>query len=206
MADYRTYVREYFAEDAKTYDRRERLRRRMRQQLLRAAAPGPGDRALDACTGTGEIALALAAAGAVVSGIDLSPDMLEFARRKADRAPVEFIVGDTTQIPFPDKSFDLCTLSMGLHCMPPDVRQQTLHELSRLARDRVVLMEPNTPRSWLGKTLLAWLGRMQGSPQYWGEFIRTGLSGMLAVAGLEVERRIVFNAGIHMVLVCRPKR
>lgn len=205
MADYKTYVRDYFAEDAKTYDRRERLRRRMRQQLLQAAAPGPGERALDACTGTGEVALALAAAGAVVHGVDLSPDMLAHARSKAQRAPVEFLIGDTTALPFPDKSFDLCTLSMGLHCMPPDVRLGTLRELSRLARDRVVLMEPNTPRGWLGKWLLATLGRIQGSPRYWGEFVRTGLTDMLAAAGLTVERRVVFNAGIHMVLVCRPK-
>lgn len=204
VADYQTYVREYFAEDAKTYDQRERLRRRMRRQLLRAAAPGPGERALDACTGTGEVALALAAAGAVVTGVDLSPDMLALAKRKAERAPVEFLTGDTTALPFPDKSFDLCTLSMGLHCMPADVRQGTLRELSRLARDRVVLLEPNTPRHWLGKTVLALLGRLQGSPRYWGEFIRTGLDDMLAEAGLAVERRIVFNAGIHMVIVCRP--
>lgn len=201
---YRDYVRSYFARDAVTYDRRERLRRRMRTMLVQAAGVRPGDTALDVCTGTGEVALALAAAGARVTGIDLSPDMLAHARRKDAGGQAHFTVGDASALPFADQSFDLCTLSMGLHCMPREVRVAVLKEMARVARRRVALMEPNTPRLAAGRWALATLGRVQRSPRYWPDFVATGLDGALAAAGLELERRVVFNWGVHMVLTCRP--
>src|SRR5262249_32081337 len=57
------------------------LDQRWRRLTVRAVAK-PGDRVLDACCGTGDLAVAAARAGATVTGLDFSPRMLERARRK----------------------------------------------------------------------------------------------------------------------------
>jgi demethylmenaquinone methyltransferase/2-methoxy-6-polyprenyl-1,4-benzoquinol methylase len=62
-----------------------------KRRVIRLAHPQPGDRALDVCCGTGDLALALARGGAQVAGVDFSESMLEVAVRKKskfrDRAP-----------------------------------------------------------------------------------------------------------------------
>jgi SAM-dependent methyltransferase len=79
------------------------------------ATLAPGARVLDVACGSGRDAVALAAAGARVVGIDHLPDALERARRLADRAaapphPPTFLVADATRtLPFRDGVFDLVT-------------------------------------------------------------------------------------------------
>jgi ubiquinone/menaquinone biosynthesis methyltransferase len=125
----RQYVRRLFATIADRYDlitvllsygRDSRWKRR----LVGLAAPGPGTRALDLATGTGDIAFALAARSVRVVGLDITMRMIELARRKSARgesarspAPV-FAVGDMTALPFPAGSFDLVTTGYGLRNVP----------------------------------------------------------------------------------------
>jgi len=105
-------------------------------------APVEGKMILDVGTGTGRAALALAARGARVTGIDASAEMLAVAERRAAAAklPVSFIRGDAHGLEFPDRSFDaVICLRVLMHT--PDWRQ-SLAELCRLARDRVVFDYP----------------------------------------------------------------
>ena len=80
----------------------------------------PGDRALDLCCGTGDLALALAQRGADVVGLDFSGAMLEIAENRRQKIPktqtlnLKLIQGDAQQIPFPDHSFDIVTVGYGL--------------------------------------------------------------------------------------------
>ncbi len=94
------------------------LHRFWKRRLVRLARVGPGDRALDVCCGTGDVALALARAGASVTGLDFSEPMLAVARRRAAAAPdgtrIEFRQGDALRLPFPDRNFDAVTISYGL--------------------------------------------------------------------------------------------
>jgi len=94
------------------------LHRFWKRRLVRLARVGPGDRALDVCCGTGDVALALARTGATVTGLDFSEPMLAVARRRAAAAPdgtrLEFRQGDALQLPFPDRSFEAVTISYGL--------------------------------------------------------------------------------------------
>src|ERR1041384_962810 len=64
----------------------------------------PGDRVLDSCCGTGDLALACLRAGGRVTGLDFSEPMLERARRKSGE--VEWVQGDALALPFGDGDFD----------------------------------------------------------------------------------------------------
>ncbi len=98
-----------------------------RRMVARQAVMGGRDgRVLDVATGTGDLAIALAAAGARdVSAIDLSQPMLDaaaakVAARSADGTPlpIAFRQGDAMHLPFADDSVDACTVSFGLRNMP----------------------------------------------------------------------------------------
>lgn len=94
------------------------LHRWWKRRLLRLAAVKPSEVALDLCCGTGDVAFALAAAGAQATGLDFSAPMLEVAEARKTKAgavagPV-FIRGDALRTPFPDAHFDLVTISYGL--------------------------------------------------------------------------------------------
>ena len=76
----------------------------------------PGEKALDLCCGTGDIAFALNRAGAEVVGLDFSAPMLAVARERGRRAgcAVQFVEGDALKIPFGNSMFDIVTISYGL--------------------------------------------------------------------------------------------
>jgi demethylmenaquinone methyltransferase/2-methoxy-6-polyprenyl-1,4-benzoquinol methylase len=103
-----------------TGGRDEAWRRRVAKLAIAAAPEGTRARVLDVATGTGDLAFAIAKLGAEVTGIDFSEEMIAAARRKAGNAasPVTFSVGDAMDLPFPDASFDACTVSFGLRNMP----------------------------------------------------------------------------------------
>ena len=98
-----------------------------RRIVARQAVMGGRDgHVLDVATGTGDLALALAAAGArQVSAIDLSQPMLDaaaakLAARTIDDASlsIDFRQGDAMHLPFDDDTLDACTVSFGLRNMP----------------------------------------------------------------------------------------
>lgn len=85
--------------------------------LVEYAAPQPGERALDAATGTGNTAIAVAEKGAEVIGLDVSPQMLGNARERAEEEGIAatFVEGSAEELPFEDASFDLVTVRHAPH-------------------------------------------------------------------------------------------
>jgi demethylmenaquinone methyltransferase/2-methoxy-6-polyprenyl-1,4-benzoquinol methylase len=114
------------------------LHRLWKRRLVKLAAARPGLRALDLCCGTGDVAFALAGQGAEVTGLDFSEPMLAVARRRGEGSPkskVEgprFLWGDAQQIPFPDQSFDIVTVSYGLRNLSS--WERGLSEMWRVAK------------------------------------------------------------------------
>ena len=86
----------------------------VREQVRSFVAPTGDERALDAGTGPGTLALALAPLVREVVGVDIVPELLEHARRDAPQN-VTFIEGDATKLPFADASFDLSCSRRALH-------------------------------------------------------------------------------------------
>jgi SAM-dependent methyltransferase len=112
--------------------------------LLDAAALQPGERVLDVACGTGLIArLAAQSVGpsGTVSGLDLSPDMIEVARAVSP-STIRWHVGDATSLPFADDSYDVVLCQMGLMFM--EDRHTAVAEMRRVtaAAGRVAV---NTP-------------------------------------------------------------
>src|SRR5947199_359558 len=88
----RRYVRALFATIADRYDfitvaLSYGQDRRWKRRLIALASLRPGARALDLATGTGDLAFALAARGARVVGLDITPRMIELAVAKRERSP-----------------------------------------------------------------------------------------------------------------------
>jgi len=113
------------------------------RQITAFLAPLEGQRILDVGTGTGRAAIALAKAGAIVTGVDASREMLAVAERRAgeEAVAVTFAPGDAHHLDFPDGSFDaVVCLRVLMHT--PDWRA-ALRELCRVSSQRVVLDYPS---------------------------------------------------------------
>ena len=129
------------------------LDRRWRKETARAVV-SPGDRVLDACCGTGDLALADLQAGARVTGLDFSERMLERARAKSSE--VEWLQGDALALPFADGSFDGATVGFGARNL--DDLEAGLRELRRVLRPggRLGILEITRPRGLLRPFYKLW--------------------------------------------------
>ena len=118
----------------------------------------PGDRVLDACCGTGDLALAAERAGGRVTGLDFSEAMLERARRKS--SSVEWVRGDLLELPFADASFEAATVAFGIR-NAADL-ESALRELARvLVRGgRLGCLEITRPRGLLRPFFALWFDRL----------------------------------------------
>jgi ubiquinone/menaquinone biosynthesis C-methylase UbiE len=106
--------------------------------LIEQAAPSAGQRVLDIGCGTGTLAIEVKRTepGAEVVGLDADPEMLEQARSKAAGAGVEigFDEGYSTELPYPDGSFDLVLSTLFFHHLDPEPKRLTAGEIARVVR------------------------------------------------------------------------
>jgi demethylmenaquinone methyltransferase/2-methoxy-6-polyprenyl-1,4-benzoquinol methylase len=116
------------------------------------------DRVLDACCGTGDLALEARKAGADVVGLDFSERMLERARAKS--RDIEWVRGDVLALPFADASFDAVTVGFGVRNV--DDLEAGLRELRRVLRTggRVGILEITHPRGALAPFYRLWFDRV----------------------------------------------
>jgi demethylmenaquinone methyltransferase/2-methoxy-6-polyprenyl-1,4-benzoquinol methylase len=157
---------------------------RWRRRAVELVGVRPGDRLLDVATGTGKVAadlVARAQPGGSVLGVDLSPRMIERARRRfGDRPGLEFVVGDALALPTRDGEFDAATIAFGMRNLP-DYRRG-FEEMARSLRPggRVVCLEIAQPRSRSARVLQLWfdrivpiLGRLAGQGDAYGYLVRS---------------------------------
>jgi demethylmenaquinone methyltransferase/2-methoxy-6-polyprenyl-1,4-benzoquinol methylase len=143
---------------APVYDSMNRLMtagldRRWRDETA-AAVVRPGDRVLDACCGTGDLAIAAAKAGGKVTGLDFSEPMLARAREK--EPGIEWISGDALALPFADGSFDAATVGFGVRNL--DDLERGLAELRRVLEPggRLAILEITRPKGLLAPFYRFW--------------------------------------------------
>jgi demethylmenaquinone methyltransferase / 2-methoxy-6-polyprenyl-1,4-benzoquinol methylase len=211
-------VRAMFDRIARVYDLMNSLmtaglHHRWRERAADLAGVGPGGRALDVASGTGDLAIELARrvgpTGTVV-GSDFSEAMLERARQKSSAVTWEW--ANALDLPYPDGGFDAATVGFGARNFSD--LDRGLAELARVVRPggRVVILEITTPQRpplstffsvWFDRIVPA-LGRVAGDPDAYAYLPSSvkrfpdpqALAARMAGAGLTDVRWILTAGGI----------
>ena len=156
--------------------------------LLSLAAVKPGESALDVATGGGHVALALVRAGARVTAIDLTPQMLEVAAANLAEhgATARFVEGSADALPFADESFDVVTCRIAAHHFPDPAAffseaARVLGQHGRLAfQDQALPDDPGAAHA------IEAFERLR-DPSHVGAHSVANWLALVAAAGLEVE-------------------
>jgi demethylmenaquinone methyltransferase / 2-methoxy-6-polyprenyl-1,4-benzoquinol methylase len=189
------------------------MHQRWRERAADMAVLAPGDSVLDVATGTGDLAIALAARvgpeGHVI-GSDFSERMLELAREKAPA--LEFETANALDLPYEDDSFDAATVGFGARNFSD--LAGGLREMTRVVKPggRVVVLEITTPtrpplsgffRLWFDRAVPL-IGRVAGDPDaysYLPNSVRRfpdarGLAAAMTAVGLVDVRWLITAGGI----------
>jgi len=108
------------------------FRGRLRAQVLDGLAPGAA--VVDVGSGTGTLAIALAAAGSEVIGVDGDPEVLALAHAKPGADAVQWRKGLATALPLPGAGADRVVMSLLLHHLDPAGKRTALAEAVRVLR------------------------------------------------------------------------
>lgn len=145
-------VRQLFDHIARRYDlindiQSFGLHRHWKRELVRMAKVQRGERALDLCTGTGDLAIRLKSEGAEVIGSDFSAGMLAQAKKRAPE--LEWVEADALHLPFATATFDLVTIGYGLRNLPDF--EAGIREMGRILKPggRLLILEFGKPSNKL---------------------------------------------------------
>ena len=175
-----------------------------RATQVQLAPPEPGSSVLDVGCGTGADLVPYYQAGCEIHGVDLSPAMIEVARRKFDDG-VDLRCGDAAALPYPDGSMDLVMTSLTLHEMSVCHRDAVFDEMVRVLCEggRLLLNDfmPGPyafPAGWGVRAFILILEIMAGREHYRNgrEFLRRGgLASLVGDAPLKVLDEVRLGAG-----------
>jgi SAM-dependent methyltransferase len=119
----------------------------------------PGHEVLDVATGTGNLAIRAAAAGAIVVGLDLTPELFDTARARAAAhdVVVDWVEGDAEELPYEDDVFDRVISAFGVQFAPR--HEIVAHEIAGVTRPggRIGLV------NWTPEGLIGELFKIMGS-------------------------------------------
>ena len=154
---------------------------------------------LEVATGTGLIAVNIAAHVRHLEATDFSPKMISKAKKKKAPGNVHFSVEDATKLSFEDASFDAVIISNALHIMPDPVK--TLLEISRVLKPNGLLIAPNYSHGHLSEStwnlnakvlkLIGFETYSKWTPEEYAAFIRQN--------GFRVEKWQVLKAAFPLV-------
>jgi SAM-dependent methyltransferase len=122
------------------------------EEFIARLAPGPGARVLDVACGSGNLSIPAARRGAIVTGVDIAPNLLEQARARAESEglTIQFDEGDAESLPYADAAFDVVVSMYGAMFAPrPEL---VAAELVRVCRTGGRIAMANwTPDGFIGQ-------------------------------------------------------
>ena len=204
-----------FARIAPRYDRANHLLsmgvdRLWRRAAVRYADLVSGARVLDVCAGTGDLSLALARAGARVTGSDFCLEMLSQAHTKSEAcgpdARPRYVLADAQQLPFPNAGFDAVTVAFGIRNVSDAVT--ALAEMRRVVRPGgcVIVLEFSTPRvPVLGPLYRFYFNRVLPRLGRWVSGDAGGAYNYLPESVLQFAERDAFTALMRQAGLTSPR-
>lgn len=136
----------------------------MGELLCEAVDLRSGSEVLDVATGSGNTALSAARRFCEVTGMDLAPESIEHARKRAEAEGmnITFEVGDAEDLSYPDASFDFVLSTLGVMFCPN--QEKAAQELLRVCRPKGKIGLANwTPDGFVGN-MLRTLGKHVSPP------------------------------------------
>jgi ubiquinone/menaquinone biosynthesis C-methylase UbiE len=168
-----------------------------------------GDRVLDVGCGTGDQVFHYEQKGAIATGVDQNPNMIELAERNRKRQGFKhstFRIASATELPFPDGYFDGASISLALHEMERDERNRAVSEMKRVVKNKgtLIFIDFQVP---LPKNSIAYLIRtvefIAGSENrkcFTDYLAQGGLNGLLKEARLTPQEEALLKRGNLQVI------
>jgi ubiquinone/menaquinone biosynthesis C-methylase UbiE len=204
-------IKDAYRNTAKVYDRIfDNMNKGLKLVGIRMFRPSPGMNILDVGCGTGTHLELYHRYKCHLYGLDRSPAMLEVARtRLGDLATLD--LADATQMPYPDKKFDLVLCMLSLHEMPPSTRADTIIQMKRVLNDsgHILLIDfqpgPTQPmQGWISR-LIIFVSEIAAGREHFRNFrhfmAHGGLSTLIAQHGLSVEKQQTLAGGTFSILL-----
>ena len=204
--DHNKYMSEFFGRMAPTYDLLEILLSKVRNNVIDMVGIKK-QKILDVCCGTGSLAIALAKKGHSVIGIDLTRAMLNQAGNKLKKGlDVKFVEGDASKMKFKNSEFDASVISISLHDMPHDMRENVIKEMKRVTKKdgKIIIVDYNKPAGSFSRFFLAWAVRYES--KYYPSFIKNSLEYYLKKANLKQSNKKTSNFGVLQTVECKNKK
>ncbi len=193
----------------------EPLNSGLRQIGLKMFPPREGMRVLDVGCGTGIHLELYQKTGCDVYGIDLSPSMLQVARKRLGES-ANLHMGDASNMPYSDKEFDLIIMSTVLHEMPCAVRSDVINESKRTLKEdgRILLIDfhpgPIRPfKGWIFKSIITLAEVIAGREHFknYRDFMANkGLPGLISLLGLFVVKEKIVSGGNIALFLLRAEK
>lgn len=201
---------------ARYYDRFvEPVNRTLRQIALKMYPPQPGTHVLEVGCGTGTNLWLYQQAGAKVSGIDLSPAMLDQARAKLGKQ-TDLRLADASQMPFDEAGFDVVMAMLTLHEMHESIRTPVLKEMVRVLKKdgRLLLIDFHPgplqfPKGWFYKGVILFFEKAAGREHFknYRHFIaHKGLAPLINDNGLYIEKQKIIAGGNMALCLVKVER
>ncbi len=131
-----------------------------RDTILTLSDISKGDSVLEVACGTGEQAVLYAKNGAIVTGLDISQEMLNIAEKKRrddlSNLSLNFMQGDASNLPFESDKFDIISITLALHEMDPDIRSKVIKEMLRVTKKqgKIIIADYAVPEKMVFKSYL----------------------------------------------------
>lgn len=163
---------------------------------------------LDLACGTGNQSFAFARHGHSVVGIDLSPHMLKKAERKVrSEYDIAFLNQDACELSYADSTFDVASISFGLHDMPEEIGIAILKEIIRVTKPngQIIIVDYSTPTQSLSQHIGNVIAKLWESRNY-DHFRQTGLQHYLNQVHLERKNVDTYLFNNVQIVECENKK
>ena len=179
---------------------------KMRRKIVQVSDIQAGMKVLEVACGTGTQAVRFIKAGAVYTGVDLSPAMLNVAKKRK----LECLHADGARLPLEDNSFDFSTITLALHEVDPEIRKQIVMEMIRVTKPEgsIVIVDYTISNrkdifSSLSDRVIQYAEKSVGGSHYrnYGKFMKSGgLISFLDTFDLEIkETQFIFGGNIGII-------